>query len=325
MAGGPGTPALVNAAARAGGLGFLAGGYKAPRELAAQIAQVRAVGVPFGVNLFVPNPIPVAPEAYRAYARALRPEAERYGLTLPAETPVEDDDAWAEKIGLLIEAPVPLVSFTFGLPEPEVVRTLRGAGTLVAQTVTTPAEALAAADTGADLLIVQAAAAGGHSATFTPDRPPALVPLPDLIGDVRRAVPLPLIASGGIADPADTAAALRAGARAVMVGTALLRTRESGASAPHKAALADPAFTGTVLTRAFTGRPARALRNHFVDRYEPLAPLGYPALHHLTGPLRKAATAANDARLIHLWAGTGYRHARDEPAGQALTRLAAGL
>ncbi|GAA2804408.1 nitronate monooxygenase [Kitasatospora sp. CM 4170] len=324
MAGGAGTPALVAAAARVGGLGFLAGGYKTPADLVAQIARVRATGVVFGVNLFAPNPVPVAPDAYRTYARVLQREADRYHLTLPAEDVTEDDDAWAEKLALLLKAPVPLVSFTFGLPHPDTVRALQSVGSLVAQTVTTPAEALAAAETGADLLIVQSAAAGGHSATLTPARPLAPTPLPDLVSDVRHAVPLPVIAAGGIATPAGAAAALNAGAHAVMVGTVLLRTHESGASAPYKAALADPAFTDTTLTRAFTGRPARALRNRFTDTYETVAPLGYPAVHHLTSPLRKAATAANDTELIHLWAGTGHRRARAEPAADTLTRLATG-
>ncbi|MFD7205770.1 nitronate monooxygenase [Streptomyces sp. NPDC059893] len=323
MAGSASTPALVKAAARAGGLGFLAGGYKTPADLAAQIAQVRASSALFGVNLFVPHPVPVTPDTYRAYAHALQPEADRYHLALPAEPPAEDDDAWTDKLDLLLHDPVPLVSFTFGLPHPDTVRALQNAGSFVAQTVTTPSEALAAAETGADLLIVQAPGAGGHSATLTPDRPLAPINLPDLVSDVRHTVPLPVIAAGGIATPTDTAAALRAGARAAMVGTVLLRTHESGASTPHKTALTDPAFTDTTMTHAFTGRPARALRNHFTDTYGPHAPLGYPALHHLTAPLRKAAASAGDTGLIHLWAGTGYRHAREEPAAHTLTRLAA--
>ncbi|WP_037606122.1 NAD(P)H-dependent flavin oxidoreductase [Streptacidiphilus rugosus] len=322
MAGGPSTPDLVRAAAHVGGLGFLAGGYLPPADLAALIARVRAGVAVFGVNLFAPNPVPVAPDAYRAYADALQPEADRYDLVLPADTATEDDDAWADKLELLLRTPVPLVSFTFGLPAADAVLALQDAGNLVAQTVTTPAEALAAADVGVDLLIVQASSAGGHSATLAPAVPLAAIPLPELVAEVRHAVPLPVVATGGIADPADTAAALRAGAHAVMVGTALLRTHESGASAAHQDALVDPAFTETVLTRAFTGRPARALRNRFTDTYEPVAPLGYPALHHLTGPLRRAATAAHDTDLIHLWAGTGYRAARVEPAARTLTRLA---
>ncbi|SOD64411.1 nitroalkane oxidase [Streptomyces zhaozhouensis] len=323
MAGGAGTPALVTAAGRAGGLGFVAAGYRTPEALAEQIGAVRDTGVPFGVNVFAPRPVPVAPAEYRRYAEVLRPEAERYGVALP-EAPVEDDDGWDAKIRLLLEAPVPLVSFTFGLPEAAVVEALRPAGTLVAQSVTSAAEARAAADVGVDALVVQASAAGGHSATFTPERPVPDVPLPALVAEVRRAVALPLIATGGIAHAEGVSAALRAGAKAAMVGTVLLRTGESGASAPHRAALADPAFAGTVVTRAFTGRPARALRNHFTERYDASAPAGYPALHHLTGPLRRAATAAGDTRLIHLWSGTGHREARPEPAAETLRRLAGG-
>ena len=109
---------------------------------------------------------------------------------------------------------------------------------------------------------------------------------------------------------------------AAAVGTVLLRADESAASATHKAALIDPARTDTVLTRVFTGRPARGLRNGFIDRFEARAPLGYPALHHLTGPLRKAAAAAGHADLVHLWAGTGYRQVRDEPTATIMGHLA---
>ncbi|MFF3987869.1 nitronate monooxygenase [Streptomyces sp. NPDC001797] len=320
MAGGPSTPALVTAAARAGGLGFLAGGYKTAQALAGQIHTTRVEGVSFGVNLFAPNLLPASREAYRRYAREVQAEADRYGLTLPEE-PIEDDDHWTDKIDLLTSSPVPWVSFTFGIPDRVVVSALRRAGSTVLQCVTSADEARRAADAGVDALIVQAPAAGGHSATLTPAQPPTPVRLPDLIAGVRGAVSLPLIATGGITTATDVAGALDAGAHAAMVGTVLLRTHESGASAPHKAALVDPAFPTTVVTRAFTGRPARALRNHFTDRYDAIAPAGYPALHHLTGPLRKAATAAIDTRLIHLWAGTGHREAKAESIADTFARL----
>ena len=127
---------------------------------------------------------------------------------------------------------------------------------------------------------------------------------------------------GGLSRPAEVTAALHGGADAVMVGTALLRSDESGASAVHKAALADPGRGPTVLTRAFTGRPARGLVNAFTRRYSELAPVGYPAIHHLTSGLRKAAAAAGNPELVHLWAGTGYRNAATGPAGTILTHLA---
>jgi len=321
MAGGPTTPELVVAAGRAGSMGFVAGGYRTPQALAEQITRVRGAGVPFGVNLFVPDRRPVSIEDLDAYRTALTREAARYGVTLP-DAPTTDDDHWADKIALLLDDPVPVVSFTFGLPDRATVDALRAKGTLVVQTVTSPHEARLAEESGAQALVVQSSAAGGHSATFTPSRTPPPLPLPRLVRDVAHAVELPLVAAGGIAGPADVTAALRAGGQAVAVGTVLLRTHESGASAPHRGALVDAAFDDTVVTRAFTGRPTRALRNEFTDRMGPLAPNAYPAVHHLTRPLRTAATEAGDTRAIHLWAGTGYRHARAEPVADTLDRLA---
>jgi nitronate monooxygenase len=325
MAGGPGRTALVIAAARAGSLGFLAAGYKTPQALTEEIAAVTAAGVPFGVNLFAPNPVPVDPAAFRQYAELIAPEAARYGLTLDGAAPVEDDDRWHDKLDVLRAHPVPVLSFTFGLPGGDDLALLRSTGALLAATVTSPAEAEAARQAGLDALVVQAAAAGGHSGTFTPARALAEVPLPELIASVRSAVDLPVIAAGGVATADAVAAAIGAGAAAVAVGTALLRSDEAGTSAVHRAALADPARTRTVLTRAFTGRPARGLRNEFTDRYSQAAPSGYPALHYLTSGMRKATAAAGDPERVHLWAGTGFRQATAEPAGAILTRLAAQL
>ncbi|KUI23656.1 nitronate monooxygenase family protein [Mycobacterium sp. GA-2829] len=321
MAGGATTTAMVIAAAGAGSLGLLAAGYKKPDALQAEIATVRAASVPFGVNVFAPNPVPIDAEDYRRYAAALQPDADRYGLTLPGE-PIDDDDAFAAKIDLLRADPVPIVSFTFGLPDIDVIRGLQRAGTTVVQTVTSADEAEAAAAAGVDMLAVQASVAGGHSGTFTPDRMPTPLTLTELVGQIATTTRLPVIAAGGLATAADVAAVLHSGAVAAAVGTVLLRAEESGASATHKAALADPSRTGTVLTRAFTGRPARGLRNGFIDRFEASAPLGYPAIHHLTSPLRKAAAAAGEADLVHLWAGTGYRHAAEQPTAAILTGLA---
>ncbi|WP_327111397.1 nitronate monooxygenase [Streptomyces sp. NBC_01341] len=325
MAGGPGTPALVVAAARADSLGFLAAGYKDVAALTEQITEVRAAGVPFGVNLFAPGPHPVDPTAFQDYARAITPEALAHGLDLGSLGIVEDDDRWREKIELLLEQPVPAVSFTFALPEAAVIRSLRAAGTLVIQTVTSSAEAAEAAEAGVDMLIVQASAAGGHSGTFTPKHTPAAVPLPQLLAEVRHSVDLPLIGAGGLATPDQVAETLRAGASAAMVGTALLRADEAGTSLPHRTALTAPNSRGTTVTRAFTGRPARALRNRFTDSYSDVAPHGYPAVHHLTSPMRKAATAAQDPERINLWAGTGYRHARAESTARILQELASAL
>lgn len=323
MAGGAGTPALVIAAARAGGLGFVAAGYKTAAALHEQMGTVREATSAFGVNVFAPNPVPVDRSAYSAYAESIRPEADRHGVALPPE-PVEDDDDYAAKIDLLTAEPVPVVSFTFGIPSAGAIQALRRAGSTLVQTITSPGEARAASDAGVDALVVQASAAGAHSGTLTPQRIPEPRPLPDLVASVRAVTELPLIAAGGLGTAADVAAAIGAGAQAAMVGTVLLRTDESGASPIHRDALANGSRE-TVVTRAFTGRPARALRNRFVDTYGSRAPSGYPALHHLTTGLRRAAAAASDAEAVHLWAGTAYRHATAEPAAAVLTRLARAL
>ena len=325
MAGGPTTPALVAAAARAGSLGFLAGGYKTAAALEQQIAEVRAQAGPFGVNLFVPNPVPVDPAEFRRYAAALQGEAGQYGLRLDEADPVEDDDAWAGKVDLLVRDPVPVVSFTFGLPDRSVIAALKRAGTLILQTVTSLAEARLAAAADADVLAVQALGAGGHSGTLTPQRVPAAVPLSVLVAAIRDGTGLPVVAAGGVSTPAEVAAVLNAGADAVMVGTALLRSDESGASAVHRAAIADPGRGPTVLTRAFTGRPARALPNAFTRKYGGMAPLGYPAIHHLTSGLRRASAAAGNPELVNLWAGTGYRNTITGPAGTILAHLASAV
>jgi nitronate monooxygenase len=319
MAGGPTTPELVLAAAAAGSLGFVAGGYLTGEALHDQVTRVCAGTSLYAVNLFAPHPVSVDPEAYAAYRELIRGEAERYGVELPAE-PVQDDDAWQDKIDVLLEHPAPVVSFTFGLPDPASLVALRRAGSFLVQTVTSVDEARQAVEAGVDALAVQASAAGGHSGTFTPERIPPERGLAELVAEVRAAAGLPLLGAGGIAGPDDVDAVLAAGADAVAVGTLLLLADESGASAAHRTGLADH-DRETAVMRAWTGRPARGLRNAFSDAYDLSAPPGYPALHHLTRPLRRAAAAAADPERVNLWAGTGFRAARPAPAAEILTAL----
>lgn len=325
MAGGPSTPELAAAVNDAGAFAFLAGGYKTPEALTAEIAQARNRGAFFGVNLFAPGTEEINKTDFRRYAAQLQPEAERYGLDFSAAPLVHDDDRWAEKVDLLLTDPVPVVSVTFGLPQAAEVAALRRAGSQVLVTVTTVAEARAAADVGADALIAQGSAAGGHSGTHDPLRTITPMPTAQLTRDVIAATGLPVVAAGGVEGPGGVVELLTAGAGAVAVGTLLLRTPESGASHTHKDALADPQFTDTVITRGFTGRPARALRNRFTDRHTDSGPAGYPAIHHLTRALRQAAAAAGDPHGLHLWAGTGFRSATTQPARSVLDQLTAPL
>ncbi|WKU06939.1 nitronate monooxygenase [Micromonospora sp. HUAS LYJ1] len=326
MAGGVSTPALVAAVGDAGGLGFLAAGYLRPADLAADIDQVRrSTTAPFGVNVFVPESRPVDRTAVARFRQALLPEATHWGVTLP-EPPERDTDHFADKIEVVLAARVPVVSFTFGCPSRAVVDRLHAAGSQVVVTVTDVTEARVAVAAGADALCVQSADAGGHRASFTPERRPDPQPgTAELVGTVRRAVAVPLIAAGGITGPAQVDAVVAAGASAVQVGTALLLTPQAGTHPAHRVALTEPGRPGTIVTRAFSGRPARGLRNRFVDSFDALAPAAYPQVHHLTKPLRVAAAARGDAEHMALWAGTGYRSARPEPAGRVVTRLAAAV
>ena len=146
-----------------------------------------------------------------------------------------------------------------------------------------------------DALIVQSPDAGGHWGTFTPARPPERLRLPDLVRAVRSATDLPIMAVGGIGASADVAAALEAGAEAVAVGTLLLLATEAGTNPAHRAGF-DRDRGDPVTTSAFSGRPASGLPNAFLAAYDGRGPLGYPALHHLTSPIRRAAAAAGQPR-----------------------------
>lgn len=322
MGGGPSTPELVIAAAEAGALGFLAGAYRSAASMQDEIAAVRAATQEaFGVNLFVPGAPTVEPEAVDRYLDELRPEAEARGCSLA--DPAWDDDGWDEKLEAVLVCAPPLVSFTFGCPEQEVVSALQAGGSMVAVTVTTSGEAVLASDRGADALCVQGFAAGGHRASFyNDDRCDPDVPLLGLIAALKEVTDLPQIAAGGICDAEQVRAVLAAGAVAAQCGTAFLRCPESGAGAGHKAALADGRFTSTAVTRAFSGRRARGLANQFMADH-PHAPVAYPEINNATRPLRSVAAAAGDLDAVNLWAGTGFSCASERNAGEIVEALTA--
>lgn len=324
MAGGVSVPQLAAAVCEAGGLGFLAAGYKTADGMYEEIKQLRGLtSRPFGVNLFLPQPEYAEAGAVELYAHQLAGESTWYETEL-GDPDSGRDDGFDAKLAVLLDNPVPVVSFHFGAPAPEVLASLRRAGTLTLVTATTPEEALAVERAGADGVIVQGVEAGGHQGTHrdNPENDSAGVGVLTLLTQIRETVSLPLIAAGGIMRGAQIAAVLAAGASAAQLGTAFLATPESGAAAVHKQALTNPLFARTELTRAFSGRPARGLVNRFLREHGPYAPAAYPELHHLTSPLRKAAAKAGDAQGMALWAGQGHRMARELPAGQLVAVLA---
>jgi nitronate monooxygenase len=323
LGGGPSTPALAAAVSGAGGLGFLAAGYKTLEAVGGDLERLRSLlpaGAPFGINLFAPPGHGAGTGAVAAYAETLRAEAERSGTVLGQ--PHWDDDRYAEKLDLVCAERVPVVSFTFGCPAPDDVRRLRDAGTAVWVTVTTPDEASTAHACGVDGLIAQGVEAGGHRGAFDDARPGDLGLLA-LLQLVRTAVgqATPLVATGGIATGRAVAAVLAAGAAAAQLGTAFMLCPEAATVPAHRAAIAD-SHASTALTRAFTGRAARGIINRFLREHSQAAPSAYPELHHLTAPLRAAARQRGDAGGFHLWAGQTYPLAEAMPAAELVVQLA---
>lgn len=318
MAGGTTTPELSAAVANAGGFPFLPAGYLTTKALAEAVERMRETTSNFGVNLFAPNSVPFDRAAFDTFVDAFTPVAAERGITLNPE-PVIEDDEYPEKVDYLVAHPVPLVSMTFNIPTAEVIDRFHSVGTQVAATVTNTEEAVTARDRGVDALIVQGPRAGGHSGTADPTREIDDRATVDLLRDILATVDLPVAAGGGVDGPDSVGELLEAGADAVVVGTLLLLSDEAGTAPAHRNALVT--FNETTLTRSFTGRPARALVNDFVRRFDQLGFDAYPALHHLTKEFRAASKKAGDPEGIHLWAGTGYSQASTGPAEAIVKEL----
>ena len=321
MAGGPSTPELAAAGTNSGGLGFVAAGYLTATVFADRMASARKLtSGPLGANLFAPQPSAATPDAIADYATALAPDAQRYGAELG--DPVFSDDDWAAKIEVLLDVRPEVASFTFGLPSKDECGRLRDAGVVTVGTVTSAREADAAVACGVDAVAVQGPAAGGHRGTFDPVAEPNQQPLAELLAAVLARVDVPVIAAGGLVTADDVKQIIDAGAVAAQLGTAFLLADEAGSSPVHRAALADRAFTETVVTKSFSGRYARGLRNRFIDDHEAQAPFGYPEVHYLTGPVRAAAVRAGDPHGTNVWAGTGFRSITSAPVADIMANLA---
>jgi nitronate monooxygenase len=313
MAGGPSTVELAVAVSEAGGLGFLAAGYRTAEALREEIAAVRsATDAPFGVNLFVPRADEVDEAALAAYAERLREFGE-------LGEPRWDDDQWDAKLGVLADERVPVVSFTFALPSADELRPLRDAGSELWMTVTSVDEARAAVSLGFDALVLQGVEAGGHRASFNDSNEGEGLSVLALLRLVASELDVSLVAAGGIADGSAVAAVLAAGAAAAQAGTAFMLAPEAATNPAHREALAEDA--PTALTRAFSGRIARGIVNRFMRDHDEAAPVAYPQVHHLTSHLRAAARERGDRDGFNLWAGQTHRLARAEPAAEIVRRL----
>lgn len=329
MAGGASPPELAAAVSEAGGLGALGAGYLEPAAIGEAIARTRALSDrPFHVNLFTPGPVAadtyVAAEPERANA-ALEPFRAELGLAQPA-VPEKTAPDFGRQVEALLSAQVPVVSFTFGIPEESVLRALRQAGSLVMGTATTLSEAVLWQHTGlVDAVIAQGAEAGGHRGTFSVPFEDALVGLLPLLQEMAHTLDVPVVAAGGIMTGAGIAAARAAGADAAQLGTAFLTADECGVPEAYKRALKSARDDGTQVTRSFSGKPARGLRNRFVLEMADRPVAAYPVQNALTKDLRAEAARQGRAEFLSLWAGQGVSLCRRLPAGELMAALAAEL
>jgi len=325
MAGGATTPELVAAVSEAGALGSFAAPLLSPAALAAGVAAIRErTAAPFAVNLFVLRPVAADPADIARANALLDPIRVELGLP-PGQAPDKLAEDFSAQFEALLQARPPVASFTFGILERAEMDALKRAGIKVIGTATTVAEARAWEELGADAVCAQGAEAGGHRGTFIGEFEQAMIGSMALVPQVADAVRVPVIAAGGIMDGRGIAAALTLGAAGCQLGTAFLSCPEAGIHPGYKARLRAARDDETVVTRAFSGRPARGLMNDYLRRLHPrqheFPP--YPIQNALTGDIRRAAAAAGNTDFLSLWAGQGAPMSRGLPAAELVAALAA--
>lgn len=319
---------LAIAVCSAGGLGALPCAMLAPDAIRAELAAIRAQTTrPHNVNFFC-HEQPATNSAREAAWRAkLAPYYAELGVdphatvAAPARSPFDIDAA-----ALLEEFRPPVVSFHFGLPAPALLERVRALGAKIVSTATTVAEARWLEAHGVDAIVAQGIEAGGHRGHFLSRDLTLQLGTFALVPQVVRAVNVPVIAAGGIADARGVTAALALGAVAAQVGTAYLLCPEATTSAVHRAALASDAALHSALTNVFTGRPARGIVNRFmrergpIDDCAPEFPLAAAAL----APLRSKAESLGSGDFSPLWSGQNASGCRAVPAARLTRELAAG-
>ena len=323
MAGGPSTPELVAAVSNAGGLGSIGAAYLSSDALRTAIRAIKSLtDRPFAVNLFIPEPIPDPGQTLGAMTDRLAPYHAALGLAVPTvpNTPTEPFDA---QIAVVLEETVPVFSFTFGAASAALIESCHRMGAKVIGTATTVEEARILARSGVDAIAAQGSEAGGHRGTFHHDHATAMIGTMALVPQIVSAVVLPVIANGGIMDGRGIAAALALGASGAGLGTAFLTATEAGTNAAHRTAITQATECDTAVTRAFSGKPARGLRNRFMTEIDaaPESIPPYPWQNAMTRPLRTAAAQAGEPAFLSLWAGQGVGLARALPAARLMQAL----
>ncbi|WP_416825582.1 NAD(P)H-dependent flavin oxidoreductase [Ectobacillus polymachus] len=322
MAGSVTTAELVAAVSEAGGLGTLGAGYMKPEVIRSTIAKIRELTAkPFAVNLLIARRRLIDDQMIQNGKRMIRPMEEQLGLQ-EHRTAIPEED-YHEKLAVLIEEKVPIVSFAFDIPDVQEIQELKKHGTIIIGTATNVREAKVLANIGVDAIVGQGSEAGGHRGTFLGTEPHSLIGTMALIPQLIAAVPtIPIIAAGGIMDGRGLIAAVALGAEGVQMGTAFLTCKESGAHPVHKQAVLHSNDQSTVVTRVFSGRYARGIENAFIKQMkgseQDLPP--YPIQNSLTSSLRSAAATQGNADYMALWAGQASSLARELTAADLVEK-----
>jgi nitronate monooxygenase len=307
--GGLSTVALASTVSNLGGLGSFGAHMLAPERIGALVADLRtATNRPFAVNLWVSDHdaggLDLDDAAFERGWRVFSPYFEELGVPKP-ERMVRGHPAFDDQVEALLEAAPPAFSFVFGFPSPKILAECRRRGIVAIGAATSLAEAQALESAGVDLIVATGAEAGGHRPSFLARAEESLCGTFSLVQLVSRHVRVPVIAAGGIADARGVRAAMALGAQAVQVGTAFLACEESGADPMHRDLLFSERAQQTTLTRAFTGRLARGMRNRWTEEMAPRASElpPFPITGWFMSKLKSAAIAAGRSDLISLWSG----------------------
>lgn len=320
--------ALAIAVSNAGGLGSLPCATLSMEAMGKELAAMRAQTTkPYNVNFFCHRPPAPNAEREAGWRAALAPYYAAYGVDAatipsgPGRTPFS-----AEAADLLSEFKPPVVSFHFGLPAAELLARVKGWGAKVLSSATTVEEALWLEANGCDAIIAQGLEAGGHRGLFLSEDLTTQVGTFALLPQVVRAVKVPVIAAGGIADAQGVAAVMALGAAGVQLGTAYLLCPEATTSSLHRAALQSEAARHTALTNLFTGRPARGIVNRIMRELGPISGVApaFPLATNAITALRTQAEKSGTRDFSPLWCGQNATGCRAIPAGE-LTRELASL
>ena len=321
--------AMAVAVSEAGGLGSLPAALLGLDALRDELERIHAqTHKPYNVNFFCHTPpAPQDGQPARWHA-ALAPYYAEMGLDMaqiasgPGRAPFSDAAA-----DMLQAFRPPVVSFHFGLPTPALLQRVRSWGSKILASATTVDEALWLQAQGVDAIIAQGLEAGGHRGHFLSHDLSLQMGSFTLLPQIVRAVSVPVIAAGGIADAQGVAAAMALGAAGVQVGTAYLLSDEATTSKPHRAVLQSPTARHTVLTHLFTGRPARGIVNRVIRELGALndAAPAFPMATAAMAPLRAHAERLGSGDFSPLWSGQNASRCQALPAAEITRMLTKGF